>query len=247
MYQDTYKVPGLPVTINHVVNMDYDGNGSAAFSAEVIYEGEGWVGFGISPTGAMVGSTAIIGLPDGGDNLAANPGKYSLAARSLDLVTLMENQTLLESSIEQTLTHTIMTFVKLLEEDGEIAIDPMGDNNFLVAFGYFNELAYHEDRASFQLSLNPCYPYSTDLILNMTNMTNATIYNETLAPSDWDGALITAGGGADTGAGFDINGNDIAIARHSGQQEPSSAVKSGGISFAQISLFAIAPFVAVLS
>jgi hypothetical protein len=30
------------------------------------YDGAGWLGFGPSPTGAMVGSTAIIGLPGTG-------------------------------------------------------------------------------------------------------------------------------------------------------------------------------------
>lgn len=51
-FQVTYSYPGTDVTLDYVVLYDEDtmeGN----FSARVTYEGQGWVGFAVSPNGAV--------------------------------------------------------------------------------------------------------------------------------------------------------------------------------------------------
>lgn len=107
----------------------------------------------------MVGSLAIIGLPDEpiGEK---NPGKYLLGAQTPSAVTLTDQQTLLDSNIEQNETHTILTFTKLLVEPGEISINPNGDNFFIVAGGSRNNLDFHQVREAASLNLAPCTPQS---------------------------------------------------------------------------------------
>ena len=114
--------------------------------------GQGWVGFAISETGDMVGSDAIIGLPDE-DVSASNPGKYTLARQALQGVVLSEQQTLKNSDISQNDTHTVLSFTKFLEEEGELSINATGDNFFLVAAGSSNVLGYHLVRQPFQVTV----------------------------------------------------------------------------------------------
>jgi hypothetical protein len=100
-----------------------------------------------------------IGLPDQPVG-ASNPGKYNLGSRDPSGVTLTDQQTLLSGNIEQNDTHTVLTFTKLLEEPGEIPINPNGDNFFLAAAGTENNLAFHRVRGSVSLPLAPCTPES---------------------------------------------------------------------------------------
>lgn len=112
---------------------------------KVVYNGIGWVGFGIGENGvSMVGATAIIGLPDSG----SSPAIYHLNARDVAGVVLDEQQTLMEgSTIEQNSTHTVLSFTKFLREKGHVPIvgDGRGDA-FFVAAGSSNELGYHAHR-----------------------------------------------------------------------------------------------------
>ena len=103
----------------------------------------------------MVGSLAVIGLPDDIVN-PANPGKYDLGGQSVSAVTLTDQQTLLDGNIVQNDTHTVLTFTKLLVEPGEIEINPEGDNFFLVASGSGNDLNIHLQRAAAGVRLAPC-------------------------------------------------------------------------------------------
>ena len=137
------------------MTLDENSPNKGLFSAEVIYEGQGWVGFGISEAGFMIPSLAVIGLPDE-DLSPTNPGKYNLASRSLAGVTLGSQQTIQNGNIQQNETHTVLTFQKFLEEDGELSINPEGTNFFLVAAGSGNDLAIHQHRAPVSLSLVPC-------------------------------------------------------------------------------------------
>ena len=43
------------------------------------YEGQGWLGFGFSESGKMVGSTVVIGLPDEINQAGVNPQRFFLA------------------------------------------------------------------------------------------------------------------------------------------------------------------------
>ena len=107
----------------------------------------------------MVGSLAIIGLPD--EPISdSNPGKYFLGGQTTSAVTLTDQQTLLDGNIEQNETHTILTFTKLLIEPNEISINPNGDNFFLAAGGSSNDLGFHNVRGTSLFNLAPCTPES---------------------------------------------------------------------------------------
>lgn len=101
----------------------------------------------------MVGSEAIIGLPDEPIS-ETNPGYYDLTAMSVYGVIPNQGQALLEASIEQNSTHTVLTFTRDLN-DG-IPIDPNGNNWFLVASGTDNTLGFHGKRGSAEIALTPC-------------------------------------------------------------------------------------------
>lgn len=172
-FQQVFDVPDLPVTLSYVVNLD-DGENSTTigtFSAEIVYNGLGWIGFAISPDGMMINSLAVIGLPDD-DTTTTNPGKYVLNSKDVGGVTQDGvQQTLQNATITQNGTHTILQFTKLLEEVGEISINGTGHNHFLVAYGSDNILGYHLGRASFSLMLEPCIDETT------------TTMNQTSSPS----------------------------------------------------------------
>eukprot|EP00899_Mesostigma_viride_P010025 jgi/Mesvir1/19023/Mv12790-RA.1 len=69
----------------------------------------GWVGFGFSPLGAMVGSDAVIGwVPDDGSPVSVAP--YSLTAMAVPGVIRNENVKLLDTSAVQTQGRTLVRF-----------------------------------------------------------------------------------------------------------------------------------------
>jgi len=155
-FQASHTFDAIPISMNYVVTVDDESPNKGLFSAQVIFEGVGWVALGFSDEGFMVPSLAVIGLPDN-DVSESNPGKYDLTSRSAAGVTLAGSQTILNGNIEQNETHTVLTFQKFLEEEGESqAIDPEGPNFFLVAAGSSNTLGYHAHRASVGLNLVPC-------------------------------------------------------------------------------------------
>ncbi|CAB9505014.1 Eukaryotic cytochrome b561 [Seminavis robusta] len=143
------------VELEWVVTVDDESPTGGLFRAQVTYEGLGWVGLGFSPTGGMVGSLAVIGLPDAPDG-DSNPGKYDLLSYSPTTADLSSQQTLMDHSVTQNETHTVLTFSKYLKEDGEIEINPQGDNFILVATGSSNTFGYHAFRASESLTFEPC-------------------------------------------------------------------------------------------
>lgn len=171
-YQSTIDFRLAALTLNYVVNVDEDGVGT--LSAQVVYKGQGWLGFGISADGRMVDSLAVIGIPSVPIG-PANPGKYALNAKSTNGAVLLpeEQQTLLDGQVYQDGTHTVLTFTKLLSEPGELAIDPNGWNNFLVAAGDQNELgSFHKSHASARIRLSPCTSDGIDSLL-VTNIEQA--------------------------------------------------------------------------
>jgi len=110
----------------------------------------GWVGFAISGTGQMIGSEAIIGLPDTGEVL-----KYNLNAQNTAGVVPMPDsqQTLIDARIEQDRGRTTLVFTKILVEEDEIPIEATGQNIFLTAFGSGNTLGVHASREPYTLNL----------------------------------------------------------------------------------------------
>ncbi|KAL3939864.1 MAG: hypothetical protein SGBAC_005499 [Bacillariaceae sp.] len=111
----------------------------------------GWVSVGSSETGLMVGSDAVIGIPATGE-----VKKYSLQSKAGDLsgVRVMpdDKQTLANANITQDNGMTTLTYTKILVEDGEIPINRVGENIFIVAHGSSNSLGFHSVSGSFSLS-----------------------------------------------------------------------------------------------
>ena len=166
-YQVAHAFAGTPISMEYVVTVDDNNSNNATsnptatrglFSAQVTYEGQGYVGFGFSPDGRMTGSLAVVGLPDQPPS-ATNPGKYDMTSTSTSGVTLVEDaqQTLVDATVVQNETHTVLTFSKYLQEEGDlVSIDPAGSNFFVVAAGYSNSLGPHLHRAAVGLTLAPC-------------------------------------------------------------------------------------------
>jgi hypothetical protein len=140
------------------------GNGATLFTEaneeqgtiffEIVYEGQGWIGFGVSPGQTMAGSEVIIGVP-GSAVGPTNPGKYVLSSQSLAGVTLLpsEQQTLIDATIEQNETHTVLRYSKLMEEDGEFSLSADEPNPFVFATGISNALGNHNQRFTFSASV----------------------------------------------------------------------------------------------
>ena len=93
-----------------------------------------WVAFGFSSTGQMISSStgpvnvAVIGRVD--DNSVK---KYTLPGRNV-VEMAQEDQTLLDTNIAVVNDNMVMTFTKLLKEDGEVEIVD-GANEFISAKG----------------------------------------------------------------------------------------------------------------
>lgn len=114
---------------------------AAVLLARLVYDGLGWIGIGVSPNGQMVGGEAIVGIPNSG----SPPQKYRLGGKVRSAVAPLpqSQQTLTDASIEQVNGQTIMTFKRLLNEEGELEILVSGDNQLIYAVGSGNELAQH--------------------------------------------------------------------------------------------------------
>lgn len=115
----------------------------------IVFQGHAWLGFGVSKGEEMDESEVVIGKPR-----SKHIRKYSIFGGDWKNAEKLEHkyQTLFDQKIVQTKTTTTMSFKKLLEEDGEIAIKPSGLNNLLFVFGKGN--TSHNSEGSFHLKLN---------------------------------------------------------------------------------------------
>jgi len=123
------------------------------------YQGIGWVALGISVNESMVGSNAIIGLPDLAFEGKSPVKKFDLDSKSLaGVVSIGEvSQNLEDSYVSQDKNSTVLTFRKpLLEENGEISISKIGKNIFLWAVGRSNKLGHYKASGLFLLDLSNC-------------------------------------------------------------------------------------------
>lgn len=147
------------VTLNAVIDPF-----GATMTIELIYDGVGWLAMGFTNGQALMpGSEAVIGLPGTG-----NVEKYNLNARDISGVVPMDSvkQTLINATIVQEDGQTILSFTKLLREEGEHSITTEGANTFLYAFGFDNNLGVHEGRGGFMLE-----PFQCVQILDGKNIT----------------------------------------------------------------------------
>ena len=99
---------------------------------EFVYEGNAWLSIGFSEDGKMIGYTAVVGEPDRPTESTVNPSYYALDFPVFRLAN--ESQTLIASDLVQNETHTVMTFTKLLVEDGHVPIEGYS-NIFIYAHG----------------------------------------------------------------------------------------------------------------
>ena len=112
------------------------------------YDNEGWIGLGFSSSeGRMVGSTAVIGVPD-----EKEPAYYSLNGMADSMITLLSETTVKEAALLQQDGLTIMTFSKSLVDDEHISL---GENTFIYAVSNSNHFGYHNQRGSVTLYLTP--------------------------------------------------------------------------------------------
>eukprot|EP00536_Pseudo-nitzschia_multiseries_P011719 jgi/Psemu1/289867/fgenesh1_pg.412_\ len=137
-------------TLEYVVTLaDPRADGQDTVTMVYTVPQESWLAIGFSSDGKMIGSGAVIGLPDSGEVL-----KYSLSAFDVTGVVPMPEaqQTLIETSLVQENGTTKMQFTKIMDEAGEQPI-VIGSNIFLGAIGLFNELFYHSKRDAFGINL----------------------------------------------------------------------------------------------
>ncbi|CAB9524047.1 Similarities with uniprot P08640 Saccharomyces cerevisiae YIR019c STA1 [Seminavis robusta] len=200
-YSEAMDVPGLEgVTLEYIVNMNpiigehnltgnltfLDGElpwynnvtnetifGPPIISVRVTYEGQAWLGFAVSQDGSMVGSSAVIGVPNATTG-EGETGHYNLTFENGQGYDLFPNQTLMDAFITQDENYTILEFTRYLDEElYGLSIDGSGFNYFLVAYGMDNVLGYHgAGRSSFNLTLMSCNLYEFD---DMDNINGTTV------------------------------------------------------------------------
>lgn len=140
--------------LTHGTSLNYRVNiTEGTLSAEIVHEGESWLGLAFSDDGGMVGSNAVIGIPE-----KNSVQKFNLGGKEIGSVELADRQTLTDASIQIAEGQTIMKFTKILDEDGEVEIlAGAGDmkNIMLFAHGSGVSLGYHgpDARMAFELTL----------------------------------------------------------------------------------------------
>ena len=146
-------VSGL-VTMHAIVNPV-----DQVLTAELIYEGQGWLALAFTEGGStqMIGAEAVIGLPDA-EVSSTNPGKYGLGSLDPSGTILMDSsrQTLTNADIVQNSTHTVLTFTKPLVESGEHELFSTAANTLLWAVGGSNDLLFHVRRGDVTLKFRQC-------------------------------------------------------------------------------------------
>ncbi|KAL7485920.1 hypothetical protein ACHAW6_011518 [Cyclotella cf. meneghiniana] len=128
------------LTLSYDVILD---NERQLFCSELEYDGLGWVGFGVSESGEMVGSTAVVGLPD--SEIDSNPGLYSLDGKTNSLIKLLseEEQTILGASILQENGVTVLKFATYIDDVNDDFVIKVPVTNFIYAAGESNDFGYH--------------------------------------------------------------------------------------------------------
>jgi DOMON domain len=102
-----------------------NGDNTATFT--LVYDGEGWVALGVSPTGVMIGSQAVIGLP------GSDPVIYTLGAKDTAGVVpaASDQQILTSSSVTQVDGITTLTFTVPFDSDTLFSISPSDENGYV--------------------------------------------------------------------------------------------------------------------
>lgn len=126
----------------------------------------GYIVFGTSPSGSMQDGEAVIGIPD---DAVTDPGtirKYYLNLDSPPVLMPDEQQTLMDTKLTSENGNTIVTFSKLLREQGERTILANGENIFVWALGGGSDPDSfpYEQEGSFSLDFEITRPPTTSSI-----------------------------------------------------------------------------------
>mmetsp|Transcript_22079 Transcript_22079/g.33568 ORF Transcript_22079/g.33568 Transcript_22079/m.33568 type:complete len:300 (+) Transcript_22079:205-1104(+) len=132
---------GESITLDYAIVLSPVSESLSLFCARITRNLEGFIGFGISPTGKMDGGELVIGLPE--EDGTGTVRKYSATGRSKPKEMDELKQTLMSTSIVQRGGNTVMEFTKYMVEPGEHPILATGDNTFIYALGNSKDLAYH--------------------------------------------------------------------------------------------------------
>ena len=168
----------------HLEPSDPSGNnGILCGRLEVDNNNGGWIGFGWSTNGNMIGGEAIVGLTE-----ARSVLKYNLSSKDASGVTPMSaaRQTLTDTSIRQEGEKSIMTFTKMLVEDGELEIYETGPNAFLHARGSDGQTVGYHDNGRFvfvkdfldDIATDPPTPRPTPMPTELATMILTTLSTE---------------------------------------------------------------------
>ena len=170
---DPLQLMGDLMTLRHVVHP-----AEKTLTVELTYQDRAWVSLGVNPNGTMMGGEVVIALPDVPPG-PINPGKYGMHGNTESSVQLLDAQTLINATFQQTDTATILKYTKLLRENGEITIDPESATTFIFAAGGSNNTFgdhVHWVGRKVVDQLHQCqYRGSSSTNHNNTNQTETTI------------------------------------------------------------------------
>lgn len=119
--------------------------------AMTLQQSEGWMAFGPSPDGDMVGTTACIHQGD----VSVTPQLYDITARSGAGITLSTTQNLIEASFEASGTESVLTCTVPLDLADGFAWSSTAPTTFVVAWGDDDNFGYHGPNRGTNLSVSP--------------------------------------------------------------------------------------------
>jgi hypothetical protein len=154
-------------TLEYLVNPnDPDANGQDTVTIKLTVPTTAWVAVGTSTNGLMPGAEAVIGKPQDG-----TVRKYLISQRISSAIDEKPEgqQTLINTDLMQSGGSTVMTYTKILEEDGEIIINGNGDNIFVSAYGLSNSFSFHKGYGSYSVNLSTVAPTTASPVLSPTD------------------------------------------------------------------------------
>ncbi|CAN0204815.1 unnamed protein product [Scytosiphon promiscuus] len=117
--------------------------GDETISFQVVSAAAAWTGIGFSSDGMMVGSDAVVGLPDDVSVL-----EYEMTGKSVEDVVPFDVQDITDGSVSQDASgETTLTFTRPLSPGGDkqaISTTPGDTAIFIYSYGTDNTLAYHD-------------------------------------------------------------------------------------------------------
>jgi len=138
----------ITAVVHPKITIDYISTEST-LSIRMSTSEKGYIGFGISDDGKMLGSEAVIG------RIPNDVAKYNMGADSVAIMD-EDNQTLKNTSFVQDESGSVLQFTKLLIDGNGKIIKGNNFNRFIWAVGGDNSFIYHIAKGVFQLKLSPC-------------------------------------------------------------------------------------------